>query len=425
MHRRPTPRELLIALHAARDLPRRQVCRLAARVAQGAAGDAAERTGRAAGEPAPALGIPWADPARIVAAAGAEEQAAAALGARIVTALDDDYPAALAALAALAAAPPALVVRGTLGTGPAVAIVGSRLADRYGRETARRFALHLAGEGVAVISGMARGIDAAAHLGALAAAGGVTVGILGCGMGVDYPRGHARLAAAVAGRGAVVSEFPCGAGPRRWNFPERNRTIAALAGVTLVVQATPRSGALVTARHARELGKAVLAVPGEIRSPLSWGPHALIAAGAGLACRPEDVLAALAGRAEPAGAARPTEGTDRAAPGPSGLHTGRTAPLPPAQQAVLAALPRRASRGSRSSPDPQDSRHSRDSHDSHDSRDSKNAEHIAATAGLELPAVLAALLELEMAGRVERLADGTYRLAPGRSAPRERGGGTL
>jgi DNA processing protein len=448
MNRQPTPRETLIALHAARDLPRRHACRLAAEVVARSA-----RSVAAPPEPQASWSSPasWSDAAQIIAAAGAELEAAAALDARIVTALDAGYPPLLLGVEL---PPPALVVRGTLPPGPAVAIVGSRLADIYGRETARLFALYLASEGVVVISGLARGIDAAAHQGALAARGGATVAVLGCGMGVDYPRGHARLAAAVAEHGAVVSEFPCGAGPRRWHFPERNRTIAALTAATLVVQATPRSGSLVTARHARDLGRAVFAAPGPVFAPLSWGPHELIAAGARLAAHPRDILVELARgatarTAEPAApAARkpPDEvapldqlpaigvlfaavatvpegpmtplaapgdggdgddgdnGVDRRADGANGdgtgtsrVHNGPAAALPAAHRAVLAALRARAVR---------------------------SAAQVAAAAGLALPTVLATLLELEVAGRVERLPGMVYRLAAGGPAPRERGGGT-
>jgi DNA processing protein len=217
--------------------------------------------------------------------------------ARTVTLFDAGYPRALAALPQ---APPVLTVRGDLALLaalpelPSVAIVGSRRADLYGREVAARFARYLAAAGVVVISGFARGIDAAAHEGALAAWRGRTVAVLGCGMDVDYPRGHGWLATAIAGQGAVVSEFRAGEAPRSWHFPRRNRTIAALAGVTLVVQATPRSGALVTACHARGLGRPICAVPGPVFAPLSSGPHALVRDGAVLVSHPEDVLEVLA-----------------------------------------------------------------------------------------------------------------------------------
>ena len=139
---------------------------------------------------------------------------------------------------ALAAASRPLHTRGELPAGPAVAIVGSRRADAYGREAADLFARALAAAGVTVVSGFAQGIDAAAHRSALAAPGGRTVAVLGCGLGVDYPRGHARLAEEIAAaRRAGLTEFPCGLIPRAWHFPLRNRSLAALAAGTLVVQA--------------------------------------------------------------------------------------------------------------------------------------------------------------------------------------------
>jgi DNA processing protein len=221
----------------------------------------------------------------------------AATACRDVTLPDVRYPPAIAALPQ---APPVLAVRGdlpllaALPEMPSVAIVGSRHADLYGQEVAARFARYLAAAGVVVISGFARGIDEAAHQGALAAWRGRTVAVLACGMGVDYPRGHRWLAEAIAGQGALVSEFQNGATPRPWHFPRRNRTIAALAAVTLVVQATPRSGALLTAYHARRLGRPVCAVPGPVTSALSAGPHALVRDGATLVSHPEEVLEILA-----------------------------------------------------------------------------------------------------------------------------------
>jgi DNA processing protein len=348
----PTRRQLLIALHA-QGRPRR-----------------CERRGSPSWPPS-------ADGQAAAAAetAAAASAAAAALGARIVTLLDPDYPPLLEATAL---PPPALVVRGQLPPGPAVAIVGSRLADAYGRQVASGFARYLAAAGVVIVSGLARGIDAAAHQGALAVPSGRTLAVLGCGMGIDYPRGHARLLAAIAGRGAVVSEFPCAAPPRRWRFPVRNRTIAGLAGVTLVVQATPRSGALVTARLASDLGRPVFAVPGPVFEPLSWGPHALLRRGAArLAEHPQDLLDLLATLATPA---TPDDAATAAAAAASPVSE-----LDGAAETVLAAMRRR--RGARAPAE------------------------IARGAGLPAEVALAALLTLEIAGRVERLHGMTYRLA--------------
>jgi DNA processing protein len=382
----PTPRQLLVALHAGWRQPPGHSSHLVEELTRWARAQTVRPTSAsppaAAPSPAPpewlealsSVGSPLLEEA--VTAAAAESATAAALGARIVTLLDPDYPELLAATAL---PPPALVVRGLLPPGPAVAIVGSRLADAYGREVAGRFARYLAAAGVVVVSGMARGVDAAAHQGALAAANGRTLAVLGCGMGVDYPRGRAPLSATIAGRGGLVSEFPCAAAPRPWHFPLRNRTIAGLAAATLVVQATPRSGSLVTARHARHHGRPVFAVPGPVFEPLSWGPHALLRrGGALLAGHPQDLLDLLPSPDEAAPAAPAEVAPELAA----------------VAEIVLAALRPRAG----SSP-----------------------AAVAARAGLPAEAVLAALLELEVAGRVERLRGMAYRLArsarPARANP--------
>ncbi|HBL27065.1 MAG TPA: DNA-protecting protein DprA, partial [Acidobacteria bacterium] len=221
------------------------------------------------------------------AAAGRELEAAGRLGARLIVRGDPDYPPALAHLAL---PPPVLAVLGELPIAPAVSIVGSRKADAYGIEVAELFARALAAAGVTVVSGFARGIDAAAHRGALAAPAGKTVAVLGCGLGVDYPAGHDRLGREIAGRGALLSEFPCHLAPRAWHFPMRNRVIAALAAGTLVVQAAPRSGSLSTARWALDLGKEVWAIPGRIFDERALGPNALIRDGAPLIQHPRDIL---------------------------------------------------------------------------------------------------------------------------------------
>ena len=177
--------------------------------------------------------------------------------------------------------------------GPRVAIVGSRRPSTYGEFVAEQLASELAAAGVVVISGLAAGIDAAAHRGALNG-GGVTVAVMGTGVDVVYPAGHRGLAdEIVAGGGALVSQFPDGSAPRRHNFPARNLTMAALSDVVVVVEAALGSGALITAEAALELGKEVLAVPGSIFSPLSVGTHGLIRDGAGLVQNARDVLAAL------------------------------------------------------------------------------------------------------------------------------------
>jgi DNA processing protein len=164
---------------------------------------------------------------------------------------------------------------------PQLAVVGSRQATPNGLDIARTFSQALAALGVVVTSGLARGIDGAAHRGALAA-GGKTVAVLGCSIDHIYPRQHCNLATEIAKNGALVSEFPFGVAPWPANFPRRNRIISGLAAGTLVVEALLRSGSLSTAIHALEQGREVFAVPGSILSPLSKGPHSLIKQGAKL-----------------------------------------------------------------------------------------------------------------------------------------------
>jgi DNA processing protein len=167
--------------------------------------------------------------------------------------------------------PPGLFVRGDcdleLLEQPSVAIVGARACSAYGASVATDLARELAAAGVSVVSGLARGVDAAAHRGALAA--GATVAVLGCGIDRDYPRAHTVLAAEVAARGLIVSEYPPGVEPAPWRFPARNRIVAGLTHATVVVEARERSGALITADLALDEGREVLAVPGEITSVLS------------------------------------------------------------------------------------------------------------------------------------------------------------
>lgn len=191
-------------------------------------------------------------------------------------------------------APPVLAVRGdpaVLGA-PAVAIVGSRAATAYGLHVARRVAGELGAAGVAVVSGLARGVDAAAHEACLES-GGVTVAVQACGPDVVYPAAHRRLAERIAGGGAVVSEFPPGTHPRPGFFPLRNRLISGLARAVVVVEARERSGSLVTARHAADQGVDVFAVPGPITSPTSAGTNALLRDGAAPLLEVADVLRAL------------------------------------------------------------------------------------------------------------------------------------
>jgi DNA processing protein len=225
-------------------------------------------------------------------------QWAAQPGNAIITLADPEYPRALLEIPD----PPALLyVRGRVELLGArgIAIVGSRNATAQGVANAETFARALSGAGVTVVSGLALGIDAAAHRGALDGRG-ATVGVLGTGIDVVYPARNAALFAALASRGAIVSEFPLGTPPVAANFPRRNRLISGLARGVLVVEAALDSGSLITARLAGEQGRDVFAVPGSIHSPLSKGCHALIKEGAKLVETAHDVLGEIAGAAFPA-----------------------------------------------------------------------------------------------------------------------------
>jgi DNA processing protein len=176
--------------------------------------------------------------------------------------------------------------------GPCVAVVGARSCSQYGAHVARALARELAEAGVVIVSGLARGIDSAAHRGALEGRG-ATVAVLGCGIDRDYPRAHAELARRISETGLVVSEYPPGVEPAPWRFPARNRIVAGLSRATVIVEARERSGALITADFALDEGREVFAVPGEITSALSAGTNALLRAGAAPLLSAEDVLTAL------------------------------------------------------------------------------------------------------------------------------------
>jgi DNA processing protein len=209
----------------------------------------------------------------------------------LLTADGPHYPVQLAAVPGM---PAALFVQGdpSVLARPQVAIVGSRAATAAGCETAFGFAARLAAHGFAITSGLATGIDAAAHRGALAA-GGVTIAVCGTGLDRVYPTGHERLAEEIAAAGALVSEFTTGTPPAPHNFPRRNRLMSGLARGVLVVEAAARSGSLITARLAGEQGREVMAVPGSIHNPLARGCHRLIKDGAALVETVDDVLSAL------------------------------------------------------------------------------------------------------------------------------------
>ena len=192
--------------------------------------------------------------------------------------------------------PPALYLRGSgepeLLGGRAVGVVGARSCSPYGAQVARMLGRELAAAGLVVVSGLARGIDGAAHRGALES-GGPTVGVLGCGIDRDYPAANAALSRRMEEDGLVVSEYEAGVEPAPWRFPARNRIIAGLCEAVVVVEARERSGALITADFALEEGREVFAVPGEITSALSVGSNALLRLGATPLTGSGDVLEAL------------------------------------------------------------------------------------------------------------------------------------
>jgi DNA processing protein len=222
----------------------------------------------------------------------AELAACAELGAQV---LPKTWPAYPDALRSLPDAPPVITVRGdaALLQGPAVAIVGARNASANGCAFARRLARELAGAGLVVVSGLARGIDTAAHEGALAA-DGATAAVIATGADIAYPPENAALMERIATDGAVVSERPLGAVARAKDFPRRNRVIAGLALGVVVVEAAPASGSLITARLALDYGREVMAVPGSPQDPRHRGTNQLLRDGAHLIESADDVLAILA-----------------------------------------------------------------------------------------------------------------------------------
>ncbi|MFW5969039.1 MAG: DNA-processing protein DprA [Halofilum sp. (in: g-proteobacteria)] len=245
----------------------------------------------AAGIPAPAIDVLQGDstPAGIER----DREWAAADPCRHLIPLDDPrYPASLAGIGD---PPPVLYVLGDpeVLDLPALAIVGTRHPTPSGRETAYEFARHLGAAGLAIASGLALGIDGAAHEGALAG-GGLTLAVAGTGLDRVYPARHAELARRIADEGALVSELPVGTRPSREAFPRRNRILAGMSVGTLVVEAAVRSGSLITARLALEQGREVFAIPGSIHNPVARGCHRLIRQGAKLVETGDDVLEEIA-----------------------------------------------------------------------------------------------------------------------------------
>lgn len=273
---------------------------------------------------------------------------------RLITLGDPDYPAALLETAdpplmLYARGRPELLARGSL------AIVGSRNATLQGRDNARAFASHLGHAGLTIVSGLALGIDAAAHDGALGTPGS-TIAVVATGLEQTYPRRHLSLARRIADEGLLLSEYALGTPPLREHFPQRNRIIAGLTRGTLVVEATLQSGSLITARLAVEAGREVFAMPGSIHSPQARGCHALIKQGAKLVETAQDVLDEL-GLPAPAADAAPS--VDEA----------------PRPNPILAAL----------------------------GHDPIGLDELVARTGWGAAELNAKLLELELAGQVERL----------------------
>lgn len=272
--------------------------------------------------------------------------------------------------------PAALFYRGDLTVlrEPAIAVVGARRCTRYGEQSARRLGRDLAARGVTVVSGLALGIDAAAHLGALEARG-ATVAVLGCGLAEDYPKRNAPLARRIeSGAGLLLSEYGPDVGPRRHHFPERNRLISGLSRGVVIVEATQKSGSLITARMAAEQGREVFAFPGLASSEKSSGCHRLIREGAALVTSAADVFVELdwaqgaaAQGAAAQGRATPTTKTDTT--------------LTEAEQTVLQCLDVLP----------------------------LSVDEIVADVGLAPEQVTAALVGLELAGFVDAVSDGYIR----------------
>jgi DNA processing protein len=314
---------------------------------------------RAGGRTAP-LRIPAPD------AAERELEKLAGLGARMVWVGEPDYPAALAFLDG---APPALAVLGDVSAlnGRAVALVGARNASTNGKRMAELLAADLAASGLVVVSGMARGVDTAAHVGALRA--GRTVAAIAGGIDVVYPAENAALQRRVAEGGAVVAEAPFGTAPQARHFPRRNRIIAGLSLGVIVVEAAPRSGSLITARLAAEMGRELFAVPGSPLDPRCRGSNELIRSGAHLVESASDVVAHLPDHPTTPVPARPGLSEDAA------RYEGPPADADLARRLVLENL----------------------------GHDPTEVDDLVRRCQLSASAVVAALLELELGGRLEVL----------------------
>jgi DNA processing protein len=286
---------------------------------------------------------------------------------------DVRYPAALEAVHD---PPETLSVRGNPGAlhVPSVAIVGSRAASPYALEVARRLGADLARRNVAIVSGMARGVDSAAHRGALEA-GGVTVAVFGCGVDIIYPREHRGLAERILERGALVSEHPAGMPPLPHHFPKRNRIISGLSLAVVIVEAAEGSGSLITADFALEQGRTVLAVPGNVLGGRNYGAHALLKDGAKLVECADDILEELPAFLTQAGLGIGDLGSGS----PEGKESHKVKPA--SQDPVLRAM---------------------------DEGDAYDLDEISERSGVDRVKLLPRLIELELAGALRRVDGGRF-----------------
>lgn len=301
---------------------------------------------------------PWTSPSWVWARVAEALERATALNLQTVHRDDPQYPARLAQIPDPS---PVLWVRGRVDVldEPSVAIVGSRAGSSYAMTVAERLGADLAARGIVVVSGLARGVDAAAHRGAVTA-GGPTVGVLGCGADIAYPPEHRALIAAVQDNGAVVSELAPGTAPRPVFFPWRNRIISGLSRAVVVVEAGDKSGSLITARTALDQGRDVLAVPGNVLTGRNRGGHALLRDGARLVESAADIIDEL----------ELGHQTD-----------SRGAPADEAGDGLLNSLP---------------------------AGEACDADQIAALTGLQVGALLPRLLELELDGKLVREPGGRF-----------------
>ncbi|MBC8745197.1 MULTISPECIES: DNA-processing protein DprA [Paraburkholderia] len=320
-------------------------------------------------------------------------------GNQIVTLDDPAYPPTLLTMPD---PPPLLYIKGRLDLlhTRAVALVGSRSATPQGIEDARRFGRDLSAAGVTVVSGLALGIDGAAHRGGLEGVGG-TVAVVGTGADLVYPAAHHALARQIAAQGAILSEWPLGTPARAANFPQRNRLIAGLVSGVVIIEAAMRSGSLITARLANEMGRDVFALPGSIHAPLSRGCHRMIKQGARLVETPDEVLEELGSAPRPARTAGraakravPLQHTglcassDGKAPQATSAAFADSPPSGPAPQPALASDAQRLLAALGHSP--------------------TTLEILAARTEMEDAALHATLLRLELAGEVTLLPGGRF-----------------